>query len=148
MDSREPDEQGGLPGVTREYRQLVDAGKRERIYAGAGIEGYGWGALSIHLILRYLLGLREVEAAKIIVAPALPQALRRAGATYRVEPVQWGDYVLSVECVVRDEQGYTMRLRCAKREPSASAQAYEWQGIWGEERTFSLPDSAASSANR
>jgi len=144
MDSREPDEQGGLPGVTREYRQLVDAGKRERIYAGAGIEGYGWGALSIHLILRYLLGLREVEARKIIVAPALPQALRRAGAVYRVEPVQWGDYVLSVECVVRDEQGYTMRLRCAKREQSVPAQTYEWQGIWGEERTFSLPDSAAS----
>ncbi len=148
MDSREPDEHSGLPGVTREYRSLVDAGKHERIYAGAGIEGYGWGALSIHLILRYLLGLREVEAGRISVAPALPQALCRAGAVYRVEPVQWGGYVLSVECVVQDEQGYTMRLRCAKREQSAAAQTYEWQGIWGEERTLSLPDSDASSASR
>src|SRR5207248_3220871 len=112
-DSRELDEQGGLPGVTREYRQTVTVGKwGEMDYVNAGIEGYGWGALSVHLLLRYLLGLREEEADRITVAPALPQALRRVGATYWVEPVPWGRYVLGIECTVRDAKGYTFRLRC------------------------------------
>lgn len=145
MDNRSLDEQGGLSGVTREYRRLIDTGKRERIYVGAGIEGYGWGALSIHLILRYMLGLQEVEAGKITIAPMLPQSLRRVGAVYRVEPVQWGDYTLAIECEVHDAQSYTMRLRCAHREDEhhVAAQTYEWQEQWGKGRTLSLHDSAA-----
>jgi hypothetical protein len=48
-DHREPDEQGGLPGITREYRQTVAVGKwGETDYVNAGIEDYGWGALSVH----------------------------------------------------------------------------------------------------
>jgi hypothetical protein len=51
-DSRELDEYGGLPGVTREYRHTITKGKWGEIdYANAGIEGYGWGALSIHLLI-------------------------------------------------------------------------------------------------
>ena len=58
-DRRELDEQGGLPGVTREYHATVARGKWGAFdYANAGIEGYGWGALSIHLLMRYILGLR------------------------------------------------------------------------------------------
>lgn len=140
MDSRALDEHGGLPGVTREYRQLIDVDKRERIYAGAGIEGYGWGALSIHLIIRYVLGLREIEAGKIAITPALPGALRRAGTVYRVEPLPWGAYVLGIECRVRDEQGYSLRLRCARREDerpfALKARLFEWQGLWGKERVI------------
>src|SRR5437016_11724395 len=81
------DEQGGLPGVTREYRQTVTVGKWGKIdYVNGGIEAYGWGALSVHLLLRYLLGLREEEVDKITIAPVLPQVLRRVGAIYRVGP--------------------------------------------------------------
>src|SRR5205807_6659968 len=47
-DSRELDEHGGLPGVTREYRRTITMGEEvEMDYANAGIEGYGWGALSV-----------------------------------------------------------------------------------------------------
>src|SRR5437763_153224 len=54
-DSRELDEYGGLPGVTCEYRRAVPRGKWGEIdYANAGIEGYGWGTLSIHLLIRHL----------------------------------------------------------------------------------------------
>src|SRR5262249_17436992 len=154
-DSRELDEHGGLPGVTREYRRTVPVGKwGETDYANAGIEGYGWGALSVHLIMRYLLGLREEEADKITITPALPQVLRHVGATYRIESVAWGNYALGIECRVRDANGYTVRLRCTKRaregtmetvedkEPGhpARVQACEWEGTWGEERTLMLPD--------
>ena len=77
---------------------------------------------------------------------------RRVGAVYRVEPVQWGGYALGIECVVRDEDGYTVRLRCMKREAEETVktiedqqlqqlavQECEWEGRWGEERTFLLP---------
>lgn len=148
-DSRHPDEEGGLPGITREYRRVIgvdDDGAYT--YANGGIEGYGWGALSIHLLLRYLLGMREEEAGIVIVAPMLPQALRRVGAVYRVEPIQWGIYMLSIECRVGDENSkdYTVRLHCTKQEKvtedtkqPASTTECEWQGVWGEERKLSLP---------
>jgi len=160
-DSRNLDEQGGLPGVTREYRQTVTIGKWGATdYVNAGIEGYGWGALSVHLLMRYLLGLREEEADKITIAPALPQALRRAGATYRVEPVPWGDYVLAIECTVRDAKGYTVRMRCARRGMKQATKAVEheelrqpereetgeWQGTWGEKRTLLLTQLMAISS--
>jgi len=153
-DRCEIDEHGGLPGVTREYRQPVTVGKWGEIdYVNAGIEGYGWGALSVHLLMRYLLGLREQEVDKITIAPALPQALRRAGATYRVEPVPWGRYVLHIECTVKDAKRYRLRLRCMvpaagesleDAQESATQQETEeyegeWEGGWGEGRTLRLP---------
>jgi hypothetical protein len=152
IDSRELDQHGGLPGVTREYHAVVTTGKwRASDYVNAGIEGYGWGALSIHLLMRYLLGLREEEAGVIKVAPVLPQALRRVGATYHAGPVPWGKYLLHVECTVRDAQGYTMRVRCTVQTPPDALallapeplqgpveQRWEWEGAWSEERTLRL----------
>lgn len=150
IDSRSPDEHGGLPGVTREYRQVVGTEKDgQYIYANAGIEGYGWGALSIHLLLRYLLGLREEEAGTLTVAPMLPQALRTIGAVYKAEPVQWGNYTLSIECTIQDAERYTVRLSCSQQEkkdidenvirPAISTQTCAWEGTWGDERTLLLP---------
>ncbi|HEV2654610.1 MAG TPA: hypothetical protein VGT82_06610, partial [Ktedonobacteraceae bacterium] len=150
-DSRELDEQGGLPGVTREYRATVTKGKWGAVdYVNAGIEGYGWGALSVHLLLRYLLGLREIESGSISVVPALPQALRRQGATYRAAPVPWGGYVLDVECKVLDAKSYAMRVHCSQRVSSVKAEQniavqsiaekqYMWEGKWGEEKLLQLP---------
>jgi Homeodomain-like domain len=133
IDRREPDEYGGLPGVTREYRRTVTAGKWGEIdYINTGIEGYGWGALRIHLLMCYLLGLSGEEAGAIKVAPVLPQALRRVGASYKIESLPWGKHVLSVQCIVKDAQGYTMRIGC-------SLQQWEWKGEWGEERKVILP---------
>jgi len=152
-DSRTLDEHGGLPGVTREYRNTITAGKWGEIdYVNAGIEGYGWGALSIHLLLRYLLGLQEEEASTITLTPALPQAMRRRGAIYRIESLPWGIHTLSIECLVQDASGYAIHLRCAKREkataveslapqelPQAvSVQTTTWEGRWGEGRTGQL----------
>ena len=160
IDRRELDEHGGLPGVTREYRQTVTAGKWGEIdYVNAGIEGYGWGALSVHLLVRYLLGLSEEEPDQITIAPVLPQALRRTGATYRVEPLLWGSYMLGIECTIRDAKGYTVRVRCARPEGEEIAEAgkegelqrparvqeCDWEGMWGERRTLLLPQLVATS---
>lgn len=155
-DRRELDEHGGLPGVTREYHAAVARGKWGAIdYVNAGIEGYGWGALSIHLLMRYILGLREEEVDRLTVRPILPQVLRRPGATYHTQPIPWGGYTLSISCSVKDAQKYLLRLRCATPAPEEKlegvlqqeVQEYqcEWEGRWGEGRTLHLPDFTVSS---
>jgi hypothetical protein len=151
-DSRELDEYGGLPGVTREYRRTITRGKWGEIdYANAGIEGYGWGALSIHLLIRHLLGLRATDPNTIVLAPTLPQVLRRPSATYTIAPIPWGKYLLSLTCQVKDAHSYGATLNVRPRAPegqsaeetgarpeTASEQEYHWEGTWGEERTFLL----------
>ena len=137
-DRRELDEHGGLPGVTREYRRSVSVGKWGQIeYVNAGIEGYGWGALSVFLLIRYVMGLREEEQGVLSVAPVMPQALRRQGASYKIASVQWGTYALGVECVVKDINSFIMRLSCLSEE-GQSVQQWEWEGKWGEERKIIL----------
>jgi len=151
-DSRELDEYGGLPGVTREYRRTLTKGKWGEIdYANAGIEGYGWGALSIHLLIRHLFGLQATDPDTIVLAPTLPQALRRPGATYTIAPIPWGKYTLSLICQVKSADSYEatllVRSRTPKGQPAEMTEAqpatpgeqkYQWEGIWGEERTFLL----------
>ena len=137
-DSRELDQHGGLPGVTREYRRSVSVGKWGQIdYVNAGIEGYGWGALSVFLLIRYVMGLREEEQGVLSVAPVVPQALRRQGASYKIAYLQWGTYALSVECVVKDLNSFIMRLGYLSEE-GQSVQQWEWEGKWGEERKIIL----------
>jgi hypothetical protein len=73
IDSRERDQHAGIPGVTREYHAVVTTGKwGASDYVNAGIEGYGWGALSIHLLILYLLGLHKQETGVIKVVPVIP----------------------------------------------------------------------------
>jgi hypothetical protein len=150
-DSRELDEYGGLPGVTREYRHTITRGKWGEIdYANAGIEGYGWGALNIHLLIRHLFGLSATNPDTVVLAPTLPQALRRPGAIYTIAPIPWGKYLLSFICRVKNEHSYEATLYVRPRtsegqreeteaQPAtASEQKHQWEGIWGEERTFQL----------
>jgi hypothetical protein len=84
MDAREPEPDGALPGVTREYWPEGDTA------TSAGIEGYGWGALTVYFLLRYLLGLREMAANSFMLVPALPAVLKRGGASYSVGPLAYG----------------------------------------------------------
>jgi len=146
-DSRELDEYGGLPGVTREYRRTVTVGKWGEIdYVNAGIEGYGWGALSIHLLIRHLLGLCATGLNSIILAPTLPIALRRPGATYTIAPIPWGKCMLRFTCQVKTAHSYEatlhLRPRAQEGQPEpADEREHHWEGTWGEEKTFPLEHS-------
>lgn len=145
IDSRTIDQHGGIPGVTREYHAVVTTDKwGPSEYVNAGIEGYGWRALSVHLLIRHLLELHQEEAGEIIVAPVLPQTLRRVGSTYRVGPVPWGKYLFYIECTVRNVQSYTMRVRCSLQTAldtvqEVAEQQWEWEGEWGDEQILQLP---------
>jgi hypothetical protein len=116
--------------VTRENRRLVEQ-KWGVDYVNSGIEGYDRSALGIFLVIRYLMGLKEEEAGALTVAPMLPQSLRRPGASYKLGPLPWGQHVLSVECLVKDAQSYTLRF-------ASVTQRWEWDGRWGEERKITL----------
>jgi hypothetical protein len=133
IDSRTPDEYGNIPGITRENRRLVTSGKWGATdYVNAGIEGYGWGAVSVLLLIRAMMGLIEEEAGTLTVAPMLPRALRTPGTSYTIGPLPWGKHSLTATCMVRDKQGYTMQLSC-------SSQQWQWDGAWGDKRTIALP---------
>lgn len=160
-DSSQPDEHGGLPGITREYHRVIEAPPQKwpnpqsppTAYANAGIEGYGWGALSIHLLMRYLLGLREEEVDHITICPTIPQALRRTGAIYHIGPIPWGKYILRIKCTVQDANTYKLHLHCtvptAAENPESildtatqqEPQEYqcEWEDTWSQGRTLQLP---------
>ncbi len=130
LDARTRDEYGNIPGVTRENRRLVEQ-KWGADYVNSGIEGYGWGALSILLVIRCLMGLQEEEAGTLIIAPMLPHNLRRPGASYQLGPLPWGQFILTVECLVKDRQSYTLRL-------ATETQHWEWDGTWGDQKKIAL----------
>ncbi|WP_069803942.1 MGH1-like glycoside hydrolase domain-containing protein [Thermogemmatispora onikobensis] len=138
LDRRSFSAEEGLPGVTREYRQARWQGTMLE-YVTAGIEGYGWGALGLHLLLRYLLGLREEEAGQLTVQPMLPRALRRPGSRYHAGPIQWGPFALQATCSVGDGDHYHFNLTASER--SGSAAHWEWEGRWGESRLIQLSSS-------
>nr|BBH92511.1 hypothetical protein KTA_07100 [Thermogemmatispora argillosa] len=138
LDQRSFRPEAGLPGVTREYRQARWSGATLE-YVPAGIEGYGWGALGVHFLLRYLLGLREEEAGQLTVRPMLPQSLRRPGSRYQAGPIQWGGITLQATCTVQDADHYRFHLRAS--EPDQPPADWEWVGRWGEARLIQLTPS-------
>ncbi|HEY3107428.1 MAG TPA: hypothetical protein VGL23_01660, partial [Chloroflexota bacterium] len=53
-------------------------------------EGYGWGATTVLLFIRYVAGLRdEPDSDELALEPSLPRALLVPGRTYRVLNLPW-----------------------------------------------------------
>jgi len=95
--------------------------------------------------------LQEETVDRITISPMLPQALRRPGASYLIETLPWGNYLLSVECLVKDERQYKICLRWRARptkealintpdsQPSQEeARQEEWEAQWGEKHSLRL----------
>ena len=142
IDSRAPDENGNIPGVTRENRRLVQQ-KFGVDYVNSGIEGYGWGAVSVHLLIRHLMGLSATDLTSIALAPTLPHALRRPGATYTIASLPWGKWMLRFTCQVKSARNYAatfeLRPRAQDGQPEpAGSREHHWEGTWGEAKTFPL----------
>lgn len=70
-----------IPGVAGEYWPPED----EAVYLGA--ENYGWGATLPTLVIRNILGFREVKGSRndeFLLAPQLPASLLDAGKTFGI----------------------------------------------------------------
>jgi hypothetical protein len=97
MDARTLEPDGSLPGVTREFWPEGGVGEN------AGIEGYGWGALTVQFLVRYVLGLREIAPDCFALVPALPATWRRSGAVLSVGPLAYGSGTLTITYRLPDD---------------------------------------------
>jgi hypothetical protein len=110
MDARDPEPDGALPGVTREFWPEGDA------TTSAGTEGYGWGALTVHFLIRYVAGLRAESPDRFRLVPALPPAWRRPGTTFTVGPLAYGSgaltltYAIPADASTRDQIDVTLQM--------------------------------------
>ena len=154
MDAHAIEPDGALPGVTREYWPEGDTS------TGAGIEGYGWGALTVHFLIRYLLGLREEAPDRLRLVPSLPPALRRRAATYSAGPLPYGCHALTLTyaiqpegdevaialdvagaagaVVARDAATGRELARSAQEETRGDCATVRWQGAWGRTAVVEL----------
>lgn len=132
LDSRPasvaPD-QGGLPGVGREYWPQVGAPQAQPPRGGGGAEVYGWGCLGAYLLLRYVVGLQEERPAApgqaaFMLRPNLPPALLVPGQVYRVENVPCQQLKLDFALKVQPDARIACELT-ARDEQSGGASYFE-----------------------
>ena len=79
------------PGTSYEHWGHLEDGYK-------GVECYGWGALPVLIIFRYILGVREggPEECSLTVNPNIPQPLLRSGAKLGVSGYRYRDLRLSL----------------------------------------------------
>lgn len=97
MDARELEADGALPGTTREFWPHGGAS------VSAGIECYGWGALTVHFLVRYIVGLRALSPTSFTLVPALPPDWRHPGAAFRIGPLAYGSGTLALTYRIPEE---------------------------------------------
>jgi len=104
-DAREADPNRTLPGISCEY--WPPSGR-------CGGEGYGWGALTLHLLLHSLVGLAPAPDA-LVVRPNLPGAWRGAGQSYRAR-LAWRDRALEIALAPLDAGRVRLAVNRHERE--------------------------------
>ena len=107
-----------LPGVAHEHwppeGDRVPSGRGAR--NGWHTEGYGWGATTALLFLRYVAGLRDdPESEDLTIEPRLPLALLRPGARYRLLNLPWRGQLLDLSYSVTAEGGLALEKSWSRR---------------------------------
>ncbi len=95
-----------LPGVQHEY---WPTGK---VW---GAEGYGWGALGITLIIRYMAGWREdgpLAGNTFTLAPAMPKKLMKPGRTYELNYLPALSSRFDLSYTVARGSAMKVKIRC------------------------------------
>lgn len=111
-----------IPGVAREFWPV----NLEAHPILDGCENYGWGATFPSLVIRNLIGFRELKetpndrpATGFLLAPALPATLFEPGKTYGITNLRCGDCRFDVSYTVKAEGRLAVHLIC--RLPPAPA---------------------------
>jgi hypothetical protein len=100
-----------MPGSSPEYWP-----EDWRTYGGS--DAYGWGATTANLLIRHLFGFKEsldTSGCVFDLTPAFPTRMRRVGAQYRIDRLQYRGRQFDLTCTVLDQQ----RLRLTLDLPSA-----------------------------
>ncbi|HEX2916119.1 MAG TPA: trehalase family glycosidase [Chloroflexia bacterium] len=103
-------DQGGLPGVAREYWPQVANPTANPPRGGGGAEVYGWGCLGAYILPRYVMGLQEErpkpgETVAFNLRPNLPAALLQSGKTYGIEALPCQGALVDLSYQVVDNTG-------------------------------------------
>lgn len=118
-------DQGGLPGVGREYWPQVGQPLAVPPRGGGGAEVYGWGCLGSYLLLRYVVGLQEERPASesqaaFALRPNLPAALLVPGKVYRVQGIPCQQLKLDLSLAVRPDSQIELTLTAWDNRPGGS----------------------------
>ena len=73
-----------------------------------GAECYGWGATMPTLLIRNIIGFRELGPGEFLLAPSLPERMTKEGSTYAVSNLKYDGMVFDARYTVLNHQ----RLRC------------------------------------
>jgi len=94
------------PGTSYEHWGHLEGGYK-------GVECYGWGALPVLIILRYILGIREsgLEGRSLILNPNLPDPLLKATAKLGVRDYAFRDLKVSVLYSARERGFLEVKVR-------------------------------------
>jgi hypothetical protein len=123
LDSRPPNidpDNGGLPGVGREYWPQVGNPNADPPRGGGGAEVYGWGCLSAYMLLRYVLGLQEERGStELVLRPNLPPELLQTGKSYIIRSVNYLDMLLDITYNIGE--GGEIEIIASKEQPNVPA---------------------------
>lgn len=104
-----------LPGVSYEHWG------QPQITSG-GVEGYGWGALSTLLIIRHIIGYREIELSSetsFLLSPNFERTKIQRGQTYGVEDLHFRDITFRINYTIRSPTLMEASLRYTAENPYA-----------------------------
>jgi len=106
-----------LPGVAAEWWPYLRKGKND-IWA-RGCENYGWGATFPTLLIRNIIGFREIDNLKkdqFHIAPALPSAMFEIGRTYGIANLSYRGCKIDVSYKVLDDKKLIVNLKCESQD--------------------------------
>lgn len=131
-DAREPGEGRTLPGIACEYWPP---------HGRCGGEGYGWGALTTHLLAHVLIGLTP-RADALLLRPNLPPDSRRPGRRYGLT-LRWRERPIAVTLEPLDGHRVQVTLNGTVTDVAWGAQiGVAWDAL-GDEAPEPWPERGA-----
>jgi hypothetical protein len=113
-DSRPLDissDNGGIPGVGREYWPQVVNPFANPARGGGGAEVYGWGCLCAMLLLRYIVGFRErLDPPGFELKPHLPPEMMQKGKIYKINSLRTHKSTINVTYKVQNSEDLTAEV--------------------------------------
>lgn len=104
-----------IPGVAAEWWPYLRKREDERDIWSRGCENYGWGATFPTLLIRNIIGFREIDNLKkdrFHIAPALPSSMFEKGKTYGISNLSYRGCKLDVSYKVLDDEKLIVNLKC------------------------------------
>ena len=108
-----------LPGVAAEWWPYLRERKNNIDQWSRGCENYGWGATFPTLLIRNIIGFREVDDLgkdRFYLAPALASKMFEKGKTYGINNLNYRGQIIDVNYKVLNAEKLTVELKCRAGE--------------------------------